>query len=58
MDREFRVSHAVQGQHPKHCHQEASAAEDKASVMMTLNKKPYTDKEHLLIFPTRHMPQA
>lgn len=47
MDREFRVSDAKQ-----------SDVNPDAGVMMTLNKKPYTEKEHILVFPTKHMPQA
>lgn len=47
MDREFRVHHA-----------DSADVESDTGVMMTLNKKPYTDKEHILIFPTKHLPQA
>jgi hypothetical protein len=47
MDREFRVRDAAQ-----------SAHNADTGVMLTLNKKPYTDKEHILVFPTKHMPQA
>lgn len=47
MDREFRVRDAIS----------SDIAQD-TGVMMTLNKKPYTDKEHILVFPTKHMPQA
>lgn len=47
MDREFRVRDAI-----------GSERDTDAGVMITINKKPYTDKEHLLVFPTKHMPQA
>lgn len=47
MDREFRVRSAS-----------TSGPDREAGVMMTLNKKPYTENEHILVFPTIHLPQT